>query len=518
MDLAIADGGLLPWVGGTIFAAILLFNLAALLAMMFWERSDPRTVVAWTLAFLFLPIVGFAFYLLIGQTFYARHTFRPKEVSDEAMARLSAAEDHAIDGWGDEDAARMARALKAVGAASYSANNGFRLYTRGDGMFRDLFADLRAAKRSICVECYIIRDDALGNEFMGILARKAAEGLEVRLLTDDFGFGKGPKRAVRELKRAGGRFALFHSVLTLALSPKKNNRNHRKIAVIDDEAGYCGGFNIGDEYVGKGRLGFWRDSAVRIEGGGVAALKLRFAMDWRYASGEEGYAADAESLRACILDRRHGGRMQLVSGGPDVLQNPVRMQYLEMFRCARRTLYLHTPYLLPDPSLSDALKLAAANGVDVRIVVPEKADHILVHWSSLSAADELMAAGVRVYLYRRGFVHSKTVVADGAYCSVGSANLDGRSMALNFETNAMIYSEELGAQMDAAFLEDLEGCREYSCEEHAACTLWMRAKVAVARLFRGFARGRLACGRGTTRRPRTRPAPTRRRGSGPARR
>ncbi|MFA5453406.1 MAG: phospholipase D-like domain-containing protein, partial [Candidatus Methanomethylophilaceae archaeon] len=154
---------------------------------------------------------------------------------------------------------------------------------------------------------------------------------------------------------------------------------------------------------------------------------------------------------------------------------------------AKKTLYLHTPYLVPNNSLADALKVAAMSGVDIRIIMPDKPDHMFVYWNNISAANDLMKNGIKVYMYHRGFVHSKTIVVDEKYCSIGSANLDDRSMVLNFETNAMIYSERIGKEMNDAFMEDLTYCTEYSCEEYNKRTTWMKFKIGISKLFKGLA-------------------------------
>ena len=470
---------------------IIFINAILVILMVFWEKTDPKSILVWTLVFWFLPLIGFVLYLFIGQTFYSRHVFRPKGVDDELLASIYSKEEEAMekniaaDPDNKEDI-ELARSVKRAGGWIYSDNNDIKLYTLGQDKFDDLYRDLRNARKFIHIEYYIIRNDELGNELLHILTDKVKEGLEVKLLTDAFGNGKGPKRAINDFRRAGGEFALFHSVVTLLFSPKKNNRNHRKIAVIDGEIAYCGGFNVGDEYLGKGPLGFWRDSAVRICGAGIIPMEVRFTADWRYAADKE-FGVTDDHFPDSLLEHHGNDRMQLVSGGPDVKENPVRMQYLLLMRTAKKTLYIHTPYLVPNDSLSDALKMAAMSDVDVRIIMPDKPDHMFVFWNNISAANDLMKSGVKVYMYNRGFVHSKTIVADGRYCSVGSANLDDRSMVLNFETNAMIYSERIGMEMIDAFMQDLEYCTEYSREEYGRRTLRMKFKIGISKLFRGLA-------------------------------
>ena len=276
--------------------------------------------------------------------------------------------------------------------------------------------------------------------------------------------------------------------MVLAFSPKKNNRNHRKLAVIDGKIAYCGGFNIGDEYLGKGPLGYWRDSSVRFTGPGVFPLHLRFQMDWDYAS-DDPLGDYLQNLYNDVGFEKTGDvRLLTVSGGPDVaMNNPVRMEYHELINRSKKTLYMHTPYFIPHETLKDALSLAAARGVDVKVIIPDKPDHLFVYWNNISSAYDLMKNGVKVYMYNRGFVHSKTMVADGEYCSVGSANFDDRSLVLNFETNQLILSKEVGKQMDDAFLEDLKYCTEYTCEDYEKLSLISRIRIAISRLFSNLA-------------------------------
>lgn len=460
-----------------------------ILTMVFLERSDPRTIAFWAVVLMFLPIVGFIIYLCFGQTFYSKRQFTIKNLDDEQISKL---QDEGLALLNTRhvnheyaDARIMANAMTKAGGSIYTNNNDVKLYTVGDGFFKDLFEDLRKAKTFIHIEFYIVRDDELANEFMDIMIQKAKEGLEVRLMVDALGM-KGIRKRMIEFKKAGGEYTLFHRIITVLLSPRKNNRNHRKIAVIDGNIGYVVGFNIGDEYLGKGPLGYWRDSGVRVEGHGVIPINLRFFMDWGYATGKK---LDVEEKYFPLDNAKEYGTdiFQLISGGPDSKYNPIELQYLEMINSAKKTLYIHTPYLVPDESTMQALQMATYSGVDVKIIMPDKPDHPLVYWTSLWYASELMKRGVRVFQYNRGFVHSKTLVADGMYCSVGSANLDQRSMNLNFETNAMIYSKRIGEEMDAAFLEDLSYCTEYSLEDFGKLTTVQTLKVSIARLFSSWA-------------------------------
>ena len=464
-------------------------DIVFLLLLFFTERNSPSKILMWALVMVFLPVVGFVLYLVVGQTFYSDNKFKKKGLKDDEIDDVLPPCNELIEAEQDAEYKRTAKAILNAGGLGYSDNNDVRLYTLGEDKFRDLYADLRNAKKYIHLEYYIIRDDELGNELMDILTQKVKEGVEVKLLTDDFGVGKGPKKSIKVFKAAGGQFAVFHRVLWLVFSPKKNNRNHRKIGIIDGKIAYCGGFNIGDEYLGKGPLGFWRDTAVRITGDAVKALQVRFQMDWEYATDSEMCPKDKlqDYYGKTEYDSTGDCRVLTVSGGPDVADfNPVRLEYLELIRNAKKSVYLHSPYFIPDSSLQDALSVAAANGVDVKVIIPDKPDHMFVFWCNISSAYAVMGNGVKVYMYNRGFVHSKTMVVDGEFCSVGSANFDDRSLVLNFETNSVILSKEIGRQMDEAFEEDLKYCTEYTRQDYENINGYQNLKVAVSRLFSGL--------------------------------
>ncbi len=465
-------------------------NIVLMIVMLFMEKQDPKSFLLWIIVMIFLPVIGFLLYLFIGQTFYMRRVFRIKGASDEDLREALELETDAIErirnsGPEGKEIAEFADYIRNSGGIGFTSGNRMELFTDGNEKFARLFEDIRNAKSYVFLEYYIIRNDRLGNELMDLLTQKVEEGVEVRLLTDAFGNGKGPKEGIKKFKAAGGKFALFHKTITLLLSPKKNNRNHRKIAIIDGGTSYVGGFNIGDEYLGKGKLGHWRDTAVRIEGPAHLVCMFRFIADWNYCSLDQikeywKYLGD--------LDAKGNDCMQLISGGPDVpSDNPVQFQYEGIAHYAKERLYIHTPYLAPNDAMNEFIRTAALRGVDVRIIIPDKPDHPFVYWNNMSCANRLMRHGVRVYLYNNGFIHSKALVADGKVGSVGSANMDDRSLRLNFETNAMIYSEGICSKMEEEFLKDLEDCTEYSCEEYSKKGLFNTFKVVVSSFFRGLA-------------------------------
>ncbi|MDX1534020.1 MAG: cardiolipin synthase, partial [Thermoplasmata archaeon] len=429
-------------------------------------------------------LVGVPLYIL----FHQNHRRKRRRFDRKAKADLgildrhgSASDEHAKGGdlpveWeGPEEYRELARLVsRADPHAPVSTNNDVRLFVDGREKFDAFLRDLRDAQDHAHVEYYIMRNDELAIEILEVLEDRARNGVEVRLLLDALG-GRSVKRRTRALTDAGAHVAFFYPGFT-----RTNYRNHRKIAVVDGRIGYCGGYNIGDEYLGKGPLGYWRDAAVRVEGPGVDQLQIRFLRDWMYGSGEL-VRHPSEYLRGEAT--KSSAMVQQVSNGPDTRRQSIKEAYVKMIMMARESCYLQTPYFLPDTSVLDALRVAAASGVDVRIMIPDKPDHPFVFWASQSFCADLLADGVRSYRYSNGFIHAKTMVVDGKVGSVGSANIGMRSFRLNFETNVVVYDETVAGAMRAAFLDDLAVSSELTPEEYAKRGFVVRFKEPFSRLF-----------------------------------
>jgi cardiolipin synthase len=368
-------------------------------------------------------------------------------------------------------------ALLRSNQAFLSENNRITMYTDGEAKFQALFDAIRDARHHVHLEYFIVNNDDLGKKVISALAEKARQGIEVRLLFDALGSrrGGGSKKAFRTLTDAGGEVGVFFPSIY-----RVNYRNHRKIAIIDGTHGFIGGFNIGDAYLGKGPLGYWRDTAIQVTGNAVNMLQLRFFLDWNYTTGT---SLELDPPYFPPPDAPGTVAMQIVSGGPDTRWNPIKEGYIKLIHSARESVYIQTPYFIPDESVTDALRLAALSGVDVRIMLPSRPDHPFVHWASLSFVTDLFDAGVRVYTFTGGFLHAKTIVVDGRAGSVGSANWDIRSFRLNFEANAFFYDAETAKAMQGHFERDLTHCMELTPEIYARRSRWIRAKESVSRLF-----------------------------------
>lgn len=467
---------------------LLLFDVVAIFTLIFFERRDPESILAWLFAVITLPLVGFVLYLLFGFKYFKTRAFGSKSTQDQAI--LTRIRNGLELGLRDEMERNvgnlvafpeLARLLWADSAAFLTSGNQVDVYTDGNKKFEALFEAIAAARTHIHLEYYLLRDDALGERLLHALEAKAREGVQVRLLYDDLG-NKISRLRLRKLSALGAKVSGFYRAWVPSVGLRINYRNHRKIAVIDGRVGFIGGFNVGDEYLGLGPLGPWRDTAVRIRGPAVRGLQLRFVLDWNYATKEgltlePSYFAPSPNVGSASV--------QIVSGGPDSTWNPPREQYVKMVASAQRTCYLQTPYFIPDVSVMTALRIAALSGVDVRIMVPSKADQPFVHWASLSNIGELLDAGVRAFAYKDGFLHAKTVTIDDMVTSVGSANWDLRSFKWNFETNAVIYDRAFAENYRRIFEQDMTRSTEITRESYAQRSRPVRLKESVCRLFSG---------------------------------
>jgi cardiolipin synthase len=471
----------MAYLGQGIILLFVVIQYILALGIIFFERRNPNSALGWILVLMVLPIAGFFLYLFFGQNWTRRRLFSLKAADDRKIEEAVIAQERELKQFaietGDpqtEHYVSIIRMFLENNRSLLTTENELTIFTDGTATFESLLESIRNARHHVHLQYYIIRDDPSGKEVIRLLTQAAKRGVDVRLLYDGLGM-KIRKKHLQEFEEAGGRHAAFFPrIFTI------NYRNHRKIAVIDGKTGYIGGYNIGDEYLGKGPLGYWRDAALRIDGPGVGGLQLRFLLDWNYA------ASDSLSYSSMFFpDVRGSGYcpLQVISSGPDARWNQIKEGYLKLVNSATQSIYIQTPYFIPDDSIIDALRIAALTGVDVRIMIPCKPDHPFVYWATLSFVGDLLDAGVRAYTYDQGFLHAKTVVVDGLAASVGSANWDVRSFRLNFEANAFLYSAEYAGKLKEAFLDDLSRCTEITLESYQKRSRWIRAKEQVSRLF-----------------------------------
>lgn len=489
LDMTIME---LIWQGiaatfGWIMDHLLILNALLSIAIVFFQRRDPKTVWTWLLVLYFIPILGFVLYLVLGQDMRKRKMFRMKEIEDSLNAQIQKQEEiifrnefNLSDGMYEDYHDLVLYNLEASQSA-YSDDNEVTIYTDGNEKFDALIEAIDSAEKFIHIQYYIIKNDILFERIVKHLVKKVEEGVEVRVLCDGMG-GRSVKASYwQKLRKQGIQVAIFFPPLLGRLQPRINYRNHRKIAVIDGKTAFVGGFNIGKEYIGLDKkFGYWRDTHLKIEGSAVAQLQIRFILDWNYAARDnlfsrEGYFPEPE----------HKGStgIQIVSSGPDSKYQEVRDNYLRLISKAKKNIYIQTPYFIPDEAVMSALRIAAMSGVDVKLMIPCKPDHPFVYWATYSFAGELLNAGAKCYTYDDGFLHAKGIMVDGMVASYGTTNMDMRSFYLNFEVNAVIYSSEVTRQLESIFLKDLGKCTEITPYDYSRRRLMIRIKEQVSRLF-----------------------------------
>ncbi|MEG0663432.1 MAG: cardiolipin synthase, partial [Anaerovoracaceae bacterium] len=371
----------------------------------------------------------------------------------------------------------LIRLNQVYGRAYYTQDNHLSLLTDGKEMMDSLLDDIAHAKDTINVMYFIIKNDRVGRAFIDALTARAAAGVKVRLLVDALGSRKITESVLSEFLEAGGEVAYFFppkfKLFTL-LNLKFNYRNHRKLVAIDDSIGYIGGFNIAKEYLGESRkFGYWRDTHVRVKGGSVQDINARFLLDWRFAAKEQ--VNVSEVFFSPPVVRGETG-IQIVSSGPDTEHEKIKRGFMKMITSAQKRIYIQTPYFVPDAPILESIKMAAQSGVEVKIMIPCKPDHIFVYWATYSYVGEIIRSGGKVYIYDDGFLHAKTMMVDGEVATVGSTNFDRRSFKLNFECNAFIYSAEQTIKMEETFRKDMEKCHELTRELYNSRSIWIRIK------------------------------------------
>jgi cardiolipin synthase A/B len=473
-----------------IFAYLLglltIINILLALAIVFLERRDASVTWAWLLVLVFIPVAGFIVYLLFGRKLSGKiFTWDTKSrlgVKKQVQAQLRAIEENTFSYRQPavEEYKGLAYMHLRNDDAILTQGNEVEVFTDGNKKFDALLQDLEQAKNHIHLLYYIVRSDKLGERLADVLIRKAHEGVKVRFLYDDMGSRSIKKSYVRKLIEAGVEIEAFFPSFIPKINLKLNHRNHRKLAIIDGQVGYIGGFNIGDEYLGEDqKFGYWRDTHLRITGEAVRAMQTRFILDWNQASRH-----DIEYEDRYYLSEPVGNvGMQIVSSGPDSEWEQIKHGYIKMILSAKKYVYIQTPYFIPDESLADALKVAVLSGVDVRIMIPNKPDHPFVYWATYSNVGELIKAGAQVYIYQNGFLHAKTIVVDDQIASVGTANIDVRSFRLNFEVNAFLYDQNTAGVLKEKFEEDILLSTQLSHNLYLQRSNWIRFKESISRLI-----------------------------------
>ena len=436
-----------------VYLAVILFTIVIVLL----DNRNPVKTMAWVLVLVFLPVVGLAFYF-----FFGRNTRKERLISKKGFSRLSKrpmAEYQAQEALGDFTGRnQLIPFFHRVSNALPFEGNDVQVFTDGYSMYQELFRRIAKAKHHIHLEFYIFENDAVGRLLRDLLIDKAREGVSVRLLYDDVGCWDVNPMFYDEMLCEGIEVRSFLKVRFPQFTSKVNYRNHRKLAIIDGKVGFIGGMNIALRYLKGVPWGVWRDTHICLKGKAVYGIQTAFLTDW--------FAVDRTLLTSAQyfpkMDSVGTSVAQIVTSDPVGEWHDIMLGLVKAISCAQRYIYVETPYFLPTEQVMAAFQTAALSGVDVRLMIPKKADAFITHKGTMSYLDELMKSGVKVYLYRAGFLHSKLWVADDEWASVGSTNLDFRSFEHNFEANAFFYDEKTVCTLKEIFLEDMKKCMTLS--------------------------------------------------------
>ena len=449
------------------------------------DGQSPVRIWTWILIILVFPILGVVLYVFFGMNLRKQKMFDlKKEIDYDQFEKF-------IDRYSEEAEQKilmrddvttryihLIRLLTRVNSSLLTFNNKVTILNDGPETFEAIFGACEKAEKYIHLQYYIFIDGELANRFAGLFERKIKQGVEVRLIYDALGSWDLSNKMISRFRKIGVKLFPFMPVRFGRLA-RLNYRNHRKILIVDGMIGFTGGINVDDKYIkGDEVMGHWTDTHLMIHGMSVNFLHFVFLSDWLFVAKENLIIPAMFNM----MDPIGETPVQIVSSGPDADYPNILQQYLYILYQAKEYVYIVNPYLIPDSRLSMAIKTVALSGIDVRIIVPRNSESSMIHWTVQSFFSRFLNAGVKIYLFQEGFIHSKVILSDDSVCSIGTANLDIRSFEQNFEVNALIYDKEVTMNMNRQFVVFQNNSKLLTLEEHTARPNINRVKEKLARL------------------------------------
>jgi len=440
-----------------------------------YETRTTTKTLAYLLLVIFVPFFGIFFYFSFGTNYRKRKIYNKKLINDEKLAKKLSEDIFQYSKHNFEQADQAIQSTKGLALmlvkdnmSPFTANNDVQLLINGENKFPSVLDALRSAKEHIHIEYYIYEDDEIGRTIESILIQKAREGVTVRFIYDDFGSRSVRRKLVPRLKKSGVKAFPFYKVIFISTANRINYRNHRKIIVVDGKVGFVGGINVSDRYINnsnaEGKL-YWRDTHLRIEGPGVLYLQHLFLGDWNFCAKDNVQPDETYFPKPSSYPAKGNKIVQIAASGPDSDAPTILFSILQAINLATKEILITTPYFIPGDSILDALIIASLGGVAVKLLVPGISDSMIVNAAARSYYDDLLSAGVEIFLYRKGFIHAKTLVTDKTISMVGTANMDYRSFDLNFEVNAVVYDRETAISLSNIFYEDLKDAEKIDIEK-----------------------------------------------------
>jgi len=474
MDWSVLTGQ----IAGIAFDLFYFGVIIGIIVVIVLDNRNPVKTLSWILILTFLPVVGIIFYFFFGRSQRRERIISKKSYNrllKKPMAEYMAQESCTLP----VNYNRLILLFQDINQSFPFEGNRVETYTGGLSMLQSLLRELKKATKHIHLESYIFEDDAIGRLVRDALIDKAREGVEVRVIYDDVGCWHVPNHFFDDMRSEGIEVRSFLKVRFPLFTSKVNYRNHRKIVVIDGRIGFVGGMNLAVRYVRGVSWGIWRDTHLLLEGKAVHGLQTTFLLDW--------YFVDRTLITASSyfpkLDIYGSSLVQIVTSEPVGPWKEIMQGLVMAIANARKYFYIQTPYFLPNEPILTALQTAALAGVDVRLMLPMRADSRIAHLGSCSYLADVLRAGVKVYFYKKGFLHSKLMVSDDEFSTVGSTNVDFRSFEHNFEVNAFIYDMETALQVREIFLSDQRECTSIFLKNWEKRPWRQKVKESVVRLM-----------------------------------
>lgn len=473
---------------------IIVISINTILAfyVVFRRKRSVATAWAWLIILLIFPILGFILYGFFGRGLSQENLFAINKQNHIGLRNVQKMIPRFQKRAGKSDTAHKAQVaieyFNQNREAPLSKNNKIKLYTDGHEKFRDLMSDIKNAKETINIEYYSFYNDDIGNQILNLLVKKAQEGIKVHLIYDAWGSFGATSKWFDKLRKAGGKVLPFITSRNMILRYRINYHLHRKIVVIDGRIAWTGGFNVGDQYLGKKKkFGYWRDTHVRIIGSAALLLQERFVMDWNASITKISQVITfSEKLFPDLNEdeiTENNVATQIVADGPDSELPYMRNGMMRLMLLARKRLWIQTPYLIPDDAMIATCQIIVKSGVDLRIMIPSKPDHPFIYRATQWYANQLTKMGIKIYIYDNGFLHAKTIVGDFDYAVVGSMNQDYRSYSLNFEDMAVFYDSNINNELAQIFEEDMQNSHLLTIEEIQNQSRYLRSLQSFSRLL-----------------------------------
>ena len=470
------------WIFSILFLALEVAAILSAVHALFTVRT-PQGTIAWIVGLIAFPLLSVPLYWFFGSRRFETHALIMGRKFEESREKILAIR-QALDVY-RSDSSRLAppgaATLTAMAGRDFLRGNNLALLIDGEATFDAILAEIATARQSVLVQFYIVRPDGLGLRLLEALAAKAAEGLEVCFLYDQLGSAGLKPHIVQDWSLRGVRLVPFCAFSGWRDRWRLNFRNHRKNVIVDGRVGFIGGHNVGDEYLGLDpKFGRWRDTHVRVEGPVALQLQMSFAADWYFATGEMVKAP----WQPNEAPDGHADQPALVlPSGPSDRNELCTLFFLQVIGMARRRLWIASPYFVPDEGILQALELAALRGVEVRILLPAKADHLLVWLASFALLKEIDEPRIHIHRFTGGFLHEKALVVDDEFAAVGTANFDNRSFRLNFEITLAVADVRFAAEVAAMFERDFAEAEEVSARAYDELPWRMKIGAKAARLL-----------------------------------